>query len=95
MHVLLLISAGGKVIQLSQGAHRFPFQLPLDASLPSSYEGTFGHVRYLCKVCVGRPLFKFDIHRTVPFTVVRMLDLNAEPGALVITIKVTQHVFFI
>ena len=79
----IIVLGNGKTVQLSQGAHRFPFQLALDSTLPSSYEGTFGHVRYLCKVSVGRPLFCFDIHRTVPFTVVRTLDLNEEPGALV------------
>lgn len=33
---------------LAAGFHRFPFKFALPYSLPSSYEGEFGYVRYSC-----------------------------------------------
>lgn len=34
--------------QLVPGQHRFPFRFRLPYSLPSSYEGEFGYIRYSC-----------------------------------------------
>ncbi|XP_053402728.1 arrestin domain-containing protein 17-like [Mercenaria mercenaria] len=62
------------------GSHAYPFSLQLSASLPSSFEGSRGHVRYLCKCTIDRP-WKFDSHVKRAFTVIHHLDLNLVPQA--------------
>ena len=62
------------------GEHSYPFCLLLGASLPSSFEGRRGYVRYFCKASINRP-WKFDEHTKRAFTVIHPLDLNMVPTA--------------
>ena len=64
------------------GSFVFPFQFQLPYSLPSSFEGVYGYVRYGIKCCIDRP-WKFDHKTKSPFTVIGMLDLNQVPDAMV------------
>ncbi|KAK7498014.1 hypothetical protein BaRGS_00010602 [Batillaria attramentaria] len=62
------------------GEHHYPFCLQLRSSLPSSFEGRRGYVRYFCKSSINRP-WKFDEHTKRAFTVIHHLDLNVMPTA--------------
>ncbi|CRK99588.1 CLUMA_CG012900, isoform A [Clunio marinus] len=73
--------------ELPAGAHAFPFTCALPPTLPSSFEGEFGHIRYTIKVTLDRP-WKFDQDTKMAFTVISPVDLNlmeaaAQPGKLV------------
>lgn len=71
----LLGSKNGAEIVLPPGQHSYPFTCALPASLPSSFEGEWGHVRYTIKVTLDRP-WKFDQDFKMAFTVLSPLDLN-------------------
>ena len=60
------------------GTHTYDFQIELPASLPSTFEGGYGYVRYFCKATIDKP-WKFDHDVKVPFTVLSILDLNLQP----------------
>ncbi|XP_061387438.1 arrestin domain-containing protein 17-like, partial [Musca vetustissima] len=72
---------GGKnspEIELPAGTHTYPFTCALPPTLPSSFEGEFGHVRYTIKVTLDRP-WKFDQDMKMAFTVIAPVDLNLNP----------------
>ncbi|GLH03694.1 uncharacterized protein GBIM_09561, partial [Gryllus bimaculatus] len=69
----------GGEITLPPGEHYYPFSLILPQTLPSSFEGQLGHVRYICKGLVLRP-WRFDHECKFAFTVLNPLDLNFEPN---------------
>lgn len=60
--------------------YNFSAQLP--ATLPSSFEGQFGYIRYTVKGILNRP-WKFDQECKAAFTVISPLDLNTIPQAKV------------
>ncbi|PVD21291.1 hypothetical protein C0Q70_19463 [Pomacea canaliculata] len=62
------------------GDHSYTFCLQLPSTLPSSFEGRRGYVRYFCKASINRP-WKFDEHTKRAFTVIHHLDLNVVPTA--------------
>ncbi|KAK3775100.1 hypothetical protein RRG08_048310 [Elysia crispata] len=70
-------SRGHSTTKLPQGLHTFPFQFHLPPNLPSSFEGGEGYVRYLIKCKIDKP-WKFDHKTKRPFTIVGILDLNAD-----------------
>lgn len=72
-------------VELAQGEYSYPFQCQLPPTLPSSFEGEFGHIRYTVKAVMDRP-WKFDSDAKAAFTVVAPLDLNTVPQA-----KVRSH----
>lgn len=74
-HYYLLGAKSGNEINLPAGTHVYPFTCALPPTLPSSFEGEFGHVRYTIKVTLDRP-WKFDQDTKMAFTVVSPLDLN-------------------
>lgn len=74
----LLGSKNGPEIKLPAGVHTYPFTCALPPTLPSSYEGQWGHVRYTVKVTLDRP-WKFDQDAKIAFTVITPLDLNQNP----------------
>ncbi|XP_046581080.1 arrestin domain-containing protein 3-like [Haliotis rubra] len=65
---------------MQPGHHTFPFDLLLPATLPSSFEGSYGYIRYWVKGTIDKP-WKFDHHCKKAFTVIANLDLNKEPQA--------------
>ncbi|XP_030376124.1 arrestin domain-containing protein 17 [Scaptodrosophila lebanonensis] len=64
--------------ELPPGTHTYPFTCALPPTLPSSFEGEFGHVRYTIKVTLDRP-WKFDQDMKMAFTVIAPVDLNLNP----------------
>ena len=64
------------------GCYTYPVQFQLPPSLPSSYEGAHGRVRYYARCVIDRP-WKFDHQTKNAFTVVSNLDLNAIPDVMV------------
>ncbi|KFD55376.1 hypothetical protein M514_03716 [Trichuris suis] len=62
---------------LAKGKHEIPFSYRLPESLPSSFEGEFGFVRYTCKVIMERP-WEPDLVCKRAFTVAGNEDLPEE-----------------
>ncbi|CAK1580795.1 unnamed protein product [Parnassius mnemosyne] len=75
--VYLLGSEDGEY-HLQPGKHELPFDCLIPAYCPSSFEGTYGHVRYEIKIVVDRA-FKFDQEKKMRIRVITPLDLNVEP----------------
>ncbi|GFN74123.1 hypothetical protein PoB_000062900 [Plakobranchus ocellatus] len=72
-------SQGSNTTELPQGRHTFPFQYQLPTGLPSSFEGDYGHVRYVVSCKIDKP-WKFDHKTKRPFTIISILDLNQQPN---------------
>jgi hypothetical protein len=62
---------------LQAGSYRYPFRADLPNNLPSSFEGGTGHVRYIVQATIDKP-WKFDHVTCSAFTVVGIVDLNAQ-----------------
>ena len=83
--ILLIIS----IIFTQQGQHRFSFSLRIpDESLPSSFIGEYGNVRYYMKAkfvmqdVMKRMISKFNgLEEREIFYVKRKVDLNLHPEA--------------
>lgn len=73
-------------ITLKPDVYRYKFTLPLSDELPSSLEGTFGHIRYMCFVTINVPIWPDKIFEKV-FTVVRPVNLNEMFELKVSTLK--------
>lgn len=58
-----------------QHIYQFAFQLP--AVLPSSYEGSYGHIRYYVEAKVDRP-WKFDHKVKLPISINEVIDINRQ-----------------
>lgn len=76
--ILSLPLIQGSETELPAGTHSYPFTCALPPTLPSSFEGEFGHVRYTIKVTLDRP-WKFDQDMKMAFTVISPVDLNVNP----------------
>lgn len=72
----------GENPELPAGHYEYPFQFQLPASLPSSFEGAHGNVRYFLKSTIDKP-WKFDHVTKRPFTIISNMDLNLVPAASV------------
>ena len=59
------------------GIHEVPFSYTLPKTLPTSFEGDFGFVRYTCKAICERP-WDFDIITRSAFTVIGIEDVNED-----------------
>lgn len=77
-HYYLVGSKNGAEMNLPAGNHSYPFTCALPPTLPSSFEGEWGHVRYTIKVTLDRP-WKFDQDFKIAFTVISPVDLNLNP----------------
>ena len=65
--------------ELSEGNHQFPFSVPLESNIPSSFEGQHGHVRYKVTATIDDPQKKTEHF----FTVLTPYDLNKNQDAQV------------
>ena len=63
---------------LPEGRHNYPFRFQLPPTLPSSFEGAHGRVRYYLKATIDKP-WKFDHTVKRPFTINSSVDLNQMP----------------
>ncbi|KAE9416940.1 hypothetical protein Angca_008312 [Angiostrongylus cantonensis] len=63
---------------LPAGLHEVPFSYTLPKTLPTSFEGEFGYIRYTCKAICERP-WDFDIVTRKGFTVIGIEDINSDP----------------
>jgi len=73
-----LIGGQGSEVEIPPGHHSYPFTCVLPPTLPSSFEGEFGSVRYTIKVTLDRP-WKFDQETKRAFTVISPVDLSYNP----------------
>lgn len=76
------VQPGQASVEHPAGFHKYPFFLALQPTLPSSFEGRRGYVRYFCRATIDRP-WKFDEHTKRAFTVIHHLDLNFISNAAV------------
>ncbi|KAL7037279.1 hypothetical protein ACKWTF_009150 [Chironomus riparius] len=80
----LLGTESGPNLDLAAGITTYSFACMLPESLPSSFEGKYGHIRYSCKAVLDRPL-KTDKEFRLPFSVIKSEDLNAIPSLTIPT----------
>ncbi|KAK7473577.1 hypothetical protein BaRGS_00035180 [Batillaria attramentaria] len=80
---------GSDTTKLPAGRHTFPFCFVLPPNLPSSFEGAHGYVRYSVKGIIDKP-WKFDHTTKRPFTIIGILDLNADANAQITTFHATS-----
>uniref|UniRef100_A0A1L8EHC8 Putative arrestin domain-containing protein 3 n=1 Tax=Haematobia irritans TaxID=7368 RepID=A0A1L8EHC8_HAEIR len=73
----LVGSEDGNTFAIEPGTHTYTFSCPIPVNCPSSFEGAYGHVRYLVKVTTIRPGSSNRTY-TKGFTVLKMMDLNRE-----------------
>lgn len=82
-HCVALYHNGmGSDTHLMAGEHAFPFNFMLPISVPSSFEGAHGNVRYYAKANIDRP-WRFDHTTKAFFSVNSPRDLNVDPAAAV------------
>ncbi|XP_050091145.1 arrestin domain-containing protein 17-like [Anopheles aquasalis] len=62
-------------IDLPAQRHLYRFSLLLPDTLPTSFEGDYGYIRYTVRLVLQRP-WKFDLTYKIAFTVVNQLNLN-------------------
>ena len=74
-----ILLATDATTELSVGDHEFPFSVPLEANIPSSFEGKHGHVRYKVTATIDDPHKKTEHF----FTVLTTNDLNKNEDAQV------------
>jgi len=66
---------------MEAGTHKYPFSFTLPPTVPSSYEGHHGYVRYITTATMDCPQ-EFDPVTLSAFTVLSVLDLNLEQPQL-------------
>uniref|UniRef100_A0A2A4K7M0 Arrestin C-terminal-like domain-containing protein n=1 Tax=Heliothis virescens TaxID=7102 RepID=A0A2A4K7M0_HELVI len=65
---------------LQPGNHEFRFDCPIPVNVPSSFEGSYGHIRYRVKVkMLTTGIFTSNKEKMVPIRVHAPLDLNMNP----------------
>ena len=82
-----ILLATDATTELSVGDHEFPFSVPLEANIPSSFEGKHGHVRYKVTATIGVPQKKTEHF----FTVLTPYDLNKNQDAQVGGLNLALH----
>lgn len=77
--IVTLYSAQDEETLHPEGYHILPFSVALPASIPSSFEGRRGYIRYQCMALLDRG-WKGSMDCDMDFTVIRHLDLNTLPN---------------
>ena len=75
--------SGCQVFELGAGQHQYPFTFVLPTQIPSSFEGSFGHVRYSIRAVAQRPWMRREYECKTTLNVCSVLDLNTLPEATV------------
>lgn len=68
----------GAAIEVPVGVHLYTFSCTIPLTAASSYEGTYGSIKYSVKVTLNIP-YMSDVVFDMPFTVVRVENLNYFP----------------
>lgn len=68
----------GDRIEIPAGTHSYSFSCVLPSTLPSSFEGKFGHIRYTVKITLDIPWESNQEYETA-FTIISTVDLNLNP----------------
>lgn len=74
----LLGSLGANAVEMLSGTYQYDFMFQLPLKLPASLESTHGNIRYNVEAVLDVP-WSFDKKSKLPFTVVRIDDLNFQP----------------
>ncbi|XP_062565160.1 arrestin domain-containing protein 17-like [Armigeres subalbatus] len=74
---LVLYQSQDKLTEVPAGTYSHGFACHLPDTLPASFEGKFGNIRYWLKATLERP-WRQSKSCTIHFQVVRQLDLNDE-----------------
>ncbi|XP_011209310.2 arrestin domain-containing protein 17 [Bactrocera dorsalis] len=77
----LVGSEFGNNFSMEEGTYTYTFSCPIPPHCPSSFEGTYGHIRYLVRVTFIRAGAADRVHN-VGFTVLMPLDLNKDSKLL-------------
>ncbi|XP_049536625.1 arrestin domain-containing protein 17-like [Anopheles darlingi] len=85
----------GNPLEVPAGVHRYPFFCVIPATVPTSKEGKYGHIRYLVKVSLERP-WKYDHVFQMPFIVQSHADLNVAQDRMLVPTRaeVIQSFYF-
>ncbi|XP_050074789.1 arrestin domain-containing protein 17-like [Anopheles maculipalpis] len=90
-HVVVFVrSDTDEPIVMDPGRQVYKFALQLPNSLPTSFEGDYGYIRYTARVIFERP-WKFDLTYKIAFTVVNQLNLNTISPPLNVPV-VQEHI---
>ncbi|XP_060064116.1 arrestin domain-containing protein 3-like isoform X2 [Ylistrum balloti] len=78
--VVLFASTNDQCETIDVGQHKFPFEFHVPSTCPTSYEGTWGRIRYEAVATIEK---MFGVgHSTISgFTVLSHFDLNEDPRA--------------
>ncbi|CAG9821144.1 unnamed protein product [Phaedon cochleariae] len=60
---------------LSRGRYEYPFTFTLPRDLPTTFDGSYGHIRYYVKANIDIP-FAFDYEDERSFTLISLIDFN-------------------
>ncbi|CAI2330667.1 unnamed protein product [Caenorhabditis sp. 36 PRJEB53466] len=80
-HEILLWACRDGSNEIAPGAYTWPFSFVLPTTVPPSFEGKYGYVRYSVKAEVDRP-WRFDKAKKRCITVSPLLDLNTMAQAM-------------
>lgn len=67
-------------VTVEPGSYSYNFHCNLPTNLPSSLEAQNGHIRYTVRVVLDRPILHMNQQFAKLVTVIKPLDLNAEPA---------------
>ncbi|KAI7855493.1 hypothetical protein BDC45DRAFT_506382 [Circinella umbellata] len=67
------IGDDGQLRHLEPGTYEYPFSFDLPSTLPASFRGKYGMIRYRLQATMFRPTFSSDIHSTREITLRRSL----------------------
>uniref|UniRef100_A0A182YBS8 Arrestin_C domain-containing protein n=1 Tax=Anopheles stephensi TaxID=30069 RepID=A0A182YBS8_ANOST len=88
--VVFVHSETDEPIVMEPGRQVYKFALQLPNTLPTSFEGDYGYIRYTARVIFERP-WKFDLTYKIAFTVVHQLNLNTISPPLNVPV-VQEHI---
>lgn len=77
--------------KLMPGSYDYGFEYLLPNSLPTSFEGKRGHIRYTVKCVIAIRIWPDEVLYE-PITVIRELDLNVNPE---FKVNYLIHTFFV